>query len=211
MTHEQTGTHTPGLAYQAVSMIASNKQYTTELAKAIRQMGTYTPKELEVKGIVKNGKVNAEGLWNYINQRAKPLLGTRNLDSNDPGYLAQFLAVKRLTEQYGKQGVSDALVERLVATYLNTSTQYVGQRDVQLAGSLPTEDGRVGLQALARIAGQDVLLGDTIKEAKDPTDNQNTKGALEEPLRRTIEEAVDTGKLEQILGMTGKDNNHAHQ
>ena len=199
----------PGLAYQAVSMAAGNKQYSTELAKTIRKIESYSKNELEEKKIVQGGKVNAEALWNYINILARPLLAGRNFDSKDPNYLAPYLAIKALVEQYGKKGVSSALIERLVATYLNTSTQYVGQKDVQLAGSLPTAEGKDGIKTLAKITGQDVVLGDWIEAANEPSDVASRKNVLEDQIRRTVEEAVDRGTLEKIVEQAKADA-HKH-
>lgn len=199
----------PGLAYQSVTMTAGNKQYGTELAKAIRKIETYSERELEDKKIVQGGKVNAEALWNYVNILARPMLAGRNFDSKDPNYLAPYLAIKALVEQYGKKGVSSALIERIVATYLNTSTQYVGQKDIQLAGSLPTAEGKDGVKTLAKITGQDVVLGDWIGAANEPSDVANRKNALEEQIRRTVEEAVDRGTLDKIVEQAKADA-HKH-
>src|SRR3989344_1031613 len=106
----------PGLAEKSVTMYGDNKLYANALASGIRHIESYSPKDLEAKGIVKGGKVNAEGIWSYINSHvAKPLLGKRNLDSNDPGYLANFAAIRAAVEQYGKKGITPDLLERLVA------------------------------------------------------------------------------------------------
>ena len=198
--NETQHTQAPGLAYQAVKMYADHKQYATALARAIRHIEDYKPADLEKKGITNKGKVNAEGLMVYINKHiAKPMLGQRNFDSSDAGYLANFLAIKRAVEQYGRNGITNDLLERVIATYLSTSTQHVAQKDVAYAGSLPTSQGLEGVKKIAKINGQDVTLAPVMANLRDPSEVSNFKGQLEEPLRQKVEEAVATGTLEEIL------------
>ena len=205
------GANTPDLANYSVKMYVNNKNYGADLAEGIRHIKGYSKEDLEKKGITKGGKITAEGLMLYVNEHiAKPLLGKRNLDSKDAGYLANFVTIKALVEQYGKQGVTTDLLERLVATYLNTSTQYVGQKDIQYAGTLPTVEGKDGLMKIASITGQDIVLSDWLKAAKDPSDVANRKGTLEEPLRQRVEEAVATGNLETLMAKIQGDHAGAH-
>ena len=193
-----TATQTPGLAYQAVKMIADNHGYKTAMEKGIRHIAEYNQKQKEEAGIA-GGKVSdALKLWNYINAHVvKPLLKGKNFDSEDAGFIGNWVQFKALVQTYG--GNLEVLLPRLASLYAQTSTQYLGSKDVQYAGTLPLEASRPGVETLSAISGQEYQLAKRIKDAKEPTDVQAIKGEIEPNLVRAVEETADTGNLEAII------------
>lgn len=192
----------PALAYQAVKGIADNHSYKRELARRIREIGSYSKEKLNELGIIEKGKINAKGLFEYINTKiAKPLLsgGGRNFDSNDAGFYGRWLQVKTLVERYGVAGVNDGLLDRLVAEYQTVPTQYIGQKDIGYAGVVPLSEGTSGVKAIAKLIGREVTHEGPISNIREPTDVQNIKGEFEPDLVRIVEEAADAGKFDKIV------------
>ena len=187
-----------GLAYHAVKMIADNHNYKTAMERGIRRISEYDAQQKKDAGIDGDKVIDALKLFNYINARVvKPLLKGRNFDSEDAGFIGNWVQVKALVQTYG--GKLDALLPRLASLYAQTSTQYLGSKDVQYAGTLPLETSRPGVETLSAISGQEYQLARRIKDAKEPTDVQAIKGEIEPSLVRVVEETADTGNLEAII------------
>lgn len=190
---------TPGIAYQAISMLRSNKTYGETLADALRPLKGYDKEKLEKSGITNEGKINTEGIWTYVNNVAKDLLKKQNLDPNDPRWLASYQSINSLVKQFGKKGVTTDLIEAIIGTYIQTSTNYVAEKDQQTFASTPTKQGKEETIKLAKITGNNVVYGPWIQGAVDPTEVAGIKGQLEGPLREKVTTAIATSTLEELL------------
>lgn len=189
----------PSVAYQAIEMLRSNKQYGDAIADSLRDLKKYKPEQLEEKGITKGGKINAEGLWNYANKVAEELLGRQNLDPKDPRWKASYQAISSLVKQFGAKGVTSDLVEALIGVYLQTATQYVAEKDQQIVATLPTEEGKKTTMKIAEATGNNVVYGPWISGATDPTEVAGIKGQLEGQLREKVTTAIATGTIDDLL------------
>ena len=193
MTHATT----PGLAYQAVKAIGDNSNYKKEMERKIRHVAEYNDKQKGEAGIA-YGKVDALKFFNYLNAHVvRPLLRGKNFDSNDAGFIGNWVQFKTLVTRYGHD--LDELLPRLAALYGQTSTQYLSSKDVQYSGTIPLDESRPGVETLAGISGQKYQLAKAIKDIKEPTDAQTVKGEIEPNLVRAVEEATSVGSLEAIL------------
>jgi len=193
MTHATT----PGLAYQAVKAIGDNSNYKKEMERKIRHVAEYNDKQKGEAGIA-DGKVDALKFFNYLNAHVvRPLLKGKNFDSNDAGFIGNWVQFKTLVTRYGHD--LDELLPRLAALYGQTSTQYLSSKDVQYSGTIPLDESRPGVETLAGISGQKYQLAKAIKDIKEPTDAQTVKGEIEPNLVRAVEEAAAAGSLEAIL------------
>lgn len=188
---------TPGLAYQAVKTIADNAGYKKDMERKIRHISEYNDKQKGEAGI-SDGKVDAQQLFNYINAHVvRPLIKGRNFDSQDAGFIGNWVQFKTLVTRYGHD--LDELLPRLAALYGQTSTQFIGSKDVQYSGTIPLGESVPGIETLSGISGQRYQLQKAIKDVKEPTDVQTVKSEIEPNLVRAVEEAAATGNLEAII------------
>ena len=204
----KTDEHGPNVPYQAITMLKGVKQYGDELAESVRHIKQYSRKDLEAKGITKNGKVQGEGLWAYVNHLAESLIEKQNFDKNDPRWKATYQAVSNVVKQFGAKGITTDLLEAVIGTYLNTATQYVAERDQQTVASLPTEEGRAATRAIAQLTGNNVIYGPWIKQAIDPTEVAGIKGQLESELRTKVNTAIATGTIDDLVAQTQHGTRH---
>lgn len=191
--------HGPNVPYQAVQMLVGIKAYQDALSEAVRHMRAYSPKELEEKGITKDGKVQGEGLWAYVNHIAEGELGKHGLDAQDPRWKAGFNAISGVVKQFGKKGLTTDLLESVIGQYIQAAVSYVAEKDQQMVATMPTEQGKAATMRIAALTGNDTAYAGWINGAKDPTEVAGIKAQLESELRNKVNTAVATGTIDDLL------------
>ena len=189
----------PSLAYKAITLIRDNKQYGDEIARAIRNFERYSPEQLNKLKIVVDGKIDAEALWNHINNTARGLIGKYFRDPNDFNYFPPFPAIKNVVAQIGRNGITPDLINAVIGTYQTTASNYVDTKDQQMVASMPTENGKEGALKIAEITGNKVIYGPWINSRTDPTEVSAAKAQFESQLREKVTTAVATGTIDDLL------------
>ena len=187
------------VAYQAVTSIRDIKQYGDELADAIRNIKHYSPKQLEENKITKEGKIDAEGLWSYLNNLVEGRIGKFKYDVKDPRWKASYNAVKSIVERFGAKGITADVLEALLNTYVSTANSYIDEKDQAFVASLPTADGKSAVKDIAGLTGNGKIYGKWIDGATEPTQVAGIKAQIEPELRTKVTTAIATGTIDDLV------------
>ena len=186
----------PSVSYMATRALADVNLYGKELTEAIRKIKQYSSEELEKKGITKDGKLNGEGLWGYINSLVEATIGKYNFDPKDPRWKASYQDITGAVKQLKNK---DDLLEAVIGAYVRVATSYVAEKDQQTLASLPTGKGKDVTKRIAELTGNNVIYGPWINSATDPTEVAGIKAQLEAQLREKVNTAIATDTLEDLL------------
>ena len=195
---------------EAVQRHMGVKNYRTDVDDGIKHLAVYKPEELESHGITKGGKVNAEGLWQYINDHiAKPVIQKFG-DVKDTQYLPSWAAVKSYVSQI--KNWRD-LLNTLSGVYSQTAAQHASTLNQQTVATLSTPEGKQVNIGIAKATGTYDENKKWIDASTDPAENAGITATLDPQLNTKVDRAVQTDSvkdLEARLDEVGHGNGEEH-
>ncbi len=202
MTTAQTqtaGTHVqePSVAYQAYSLGRSSIGYRKEITKAIRRLAEYSADELKAKGIVtKEGKMDAMGLWTYVNEHVGAQLRKKHF-ANEQEYrlVVPYNVVNSLVRKYKD---IDSLMELVANAYGNQGRQFAATRVGEALAAKPLYASKPALTSIASVTSDLDANRHVIDGLTDPQEAAGLGGQLLESLFPKLEEAAGTGTLDTL-------------